>query len=173
MCSSVSLSEFGVSVPGGDSTHVVDLPGESDVSLISPSTSPGVLDLPEFGGVSSNSHGVVGGPSTVLDGENSAPVVVESSLDLKGHGNGSLAQTAGESRVSTGLGGTGELDSSEAVGLAGALARSRSGGVRVVREKSESLLREDLVVSIPIPSSIAAIPSGIGTVDELLLRELL
>merc|ERR1719342_2079980 len=82
-----SLLQLRVGVPVGDSAHVLYLSAEPDVSLVSPSASPRVLNLKELGGVTSHSHGVVRCPSTVLDGENSLLVVAEPSLDLECHSN--------------------------------------------------------------------------------------
>merc|ERR1712048_239598 len=167
----LGLGNLGVGIPGGDSTHVIDGPGEPDVSLVSPAAAPAVLDLPELGGVSSDSHGVVRGPTTVVDGQNSVLVVVEVSLDLECHGHGSLVQGGGQAAVSAGSHRSGELGSGECVGLAAAAAGSGSCSVGVITGGGHVLLGQDVVVGVPVPSSVTPVPARVSTVDELLLRE--
>ena len=65
--------------------------------------------------------------------------------------------TGKESRVSASLSGSGEFHSGETIGLGISLTSARSGSVSVVGEEGEPLFGEDLVVSIPVPTSIAAI----------------
>jgi len=168
------------SVGSGPDGHLLDSADSSsgdgsdlDVSLVSPSSSPGVSDdvvvLSVLGSVSDSGDGVVEGGSALGRVEDSSSVHLEDSgVGLNGHGHGSGSD--GSLELVDGLGlnlGVG-LDVNLSLG-GGGLAALGSGSVGVVRLELLSVLL-GVGEGVGLPSTVASVGSGVA-VDELLLGE--
>jgi len=164
----------GVRRIGRDTAHV-DITLHSDVSLLSPGGSPGVLDLPVVGGtisaITNNQNTVVEGSAAGGRGQNTSGVELEDGLvGLDGDGDGSDVGGGEESGLIAGrdINILGDGDT----GLGDGLAGSIGGGVGIGGLSGESLLGDGVLEGVVHQTTRAPVVSvGLRAVNQLLLGE--
>lgn len=179
-CSSgANLGESRVGSGGGypaRSVLLFDVPGDTDVSVLSPGISPGVLDLPEVvsgvGSVSNGKNSVVEAGSG--DGGHDSPLVkLPVEVSINSDGDGLLGDSGSEGVLVVSNVGVGDALSSGDGGAAGDASGigSGGGGVRVVVLSAETI-GCNVLEGVVHESSVASHVTVFGVAgDELLLGE--
>ena len=159
--------EIGVA---GDLAHILYSSGDLEVSLVSPSGTPAVSDLPVRTGVSDKCDGVVGPLVAVSVGPDSVPVSSEVDVpEVHGNSERTRVQSGGHISISSRLVHTSDFEG-HGIPVAGLSARSLPVLVSVLASRSKVLLVLDDPESLVVPSSTAAVASS-GAVKDLLLRK--
>jgi len=178
----VRLSPLEVRVGGSikDAAQVIIRALDSDVTILTPSTSPGVLHLPEINTVVSavtNSQHTVVKSLSALASEDTRLVGLEGQLvGLDGNSNGLLSDSRHQSinRSSSDISvtlGSRARDNGASSDASARLA-SGSGSVGIVRLSADTALGSNIVEGIIHPATIAASIATINiTRHQLLLRE--
>ena len=154
----------------GDLAHVLYFSGNLEVSLVSPSSTPAVSNLPVRTGVSNKSDGVVGPLIAVSVAPDSIPVSSDVDVpEVHGYSERSRVQSGSHISVSSRLVHTSDFER-HSILVAGSSARSLPVLVSVFVSRSKVLVVLDVSESLVVPSSAAAVASS-GTVKDLLLRK--